>query len=83
MNKAAFPIDAVIAWVDGNDPVHKKKRHEYAGVKELSNDEVGGDIRFTSVGEIRFCVASLLRFAQFIRKIFIVTDGQDPGLAYA
>lgn len=80
MNKAAFPIDAVIAWVDGNDPVHKKKRHEYAGVKELSNDEVGGDIRFTSVGEIRFCVASLLRFAPFLRKIFIVTDGQDPGL---
>ena len=75
-----YPIDAVIAWVDGNDPAHKAKRYEYAGIKQLANDEVGGDIRFTSIGEIRFCVASLLRFAPFLRKIFIVTDSQNPDL---
>ena len=75
-----YPIDAVIAWVDGNDPVHKAKRYEYAGIKQLANDEVGGDIRFTSIGEIRFCVASLLRFAPFLRKIFIVTDSQNPDM---
>ena len=76
-----YPIDAVIAWVDGEDPVHKAKRKKYGNWAELDNDEVGGDIRFTSVGEIRFCVASLLKFAPFIRKIFIVTDGQDPKLS--
>ena len=75
-----YPIDAVIAWVDGEDPVHKAKRRKYGKWAELDNDEVGGDIRFTSVGEIRFCVASLLRFAPFLRKIFIVTDSQNPGL---
>lgn len=80
MGGVEYPIDAVIAWVDGNDPVHKAKRYRYAGQKELSNDEVGGDIRFTSIGEIRFCVASLLRFAPFLRNIYIVTDGQDPQL---
>ena len=80
MQKVDFPIDAVIAWVDGNDPVHKAKRYKYAGVKELTNDEVGGDIRFTNVGEISYCVASLLRFAPFLRKIFIVTDSQNPNI---
>lgn len=75
-----YPIDAVIAWVDGEDPIHKSKRKEYGNWSELDNDEVGGDIRFTSVGEIRFCVASLLRFAPFLRKIFIVTDSQNPQL---
>ena len=60
-----YPIDAVIAWVDGEDPAHKSKRKQYGNWAELDNDEVGGDIRFTSVGEIRFCVASLLRFAPF------------------
>ena len=73
-----YPIDAVIAWVDGEDPEHKSKRKSYGNWAELDNDEVGGDIRFTSVGEIRFCIASLLRFAPFIRKIFIVTDSQNP-----
>lgn len=75
-----YPIDAVIAWVDGEDPAHKSKRRQYGKWAELDNDEVGGDIRFTSIGEIRFCVASLLRFAPFLRKIFIVTDSQDPKI---
>lgn len=78
MNK--YPIDAVIAWVDGEDPVHKSKRRDFGKLEQLNNDEVGGDIRFTSIGEIRFCVASLLRFAPFLRKIFIVTDSQNPEL---
>lgn len=80
MSKTDFPIDAVIAWVDGNDPVHRSKRLKYGSVGELDNDEVGGDIRFTSVGEIKYCVASLLRFAPYIRTIYIVTDDQDPDL---
>lgn len=75
-----FPIDAVVAWVDGNDPIHKAKRRKYGNSAELSNDEVGGDIRFTSVGEIKYCVASLLRFAPFLRTIYIVTDAQNPDL---
>lgn len=75
-----FPIDAVVAWVDGNDPVHRAKRMKYASPDQIGNDEVGGDIRFTSIGEIRYCVASLLRFAPFLRKIFIVTDAQNPDL---
>ena len=75
-----YPIDAVIAWVDGEDPEHKSKRKSYGNWAELDNDEVGGDIRFTSVGEITFCSASLLRFAPFLRKIFIVTDSQNPKI---
>ncbi len=73
-----YDIDAVVAWVDGNDPAHRSKRLKYADSSVLVDDEVGGDIRFANAGEIFFCVASLLRFAPFIRKIFIVTDGQDP-----
>lgn len=80
MSAAVKPIDAVITWVDGDDPVHREKRRKYASPDAQVNDDIGGDIRFKSVGEIRYCVASLLRFAPFIRKIFIVTDSQDPHL---
>lgn len=75
------PIDAVITWVDGNDPVHRAKRMSYSSSDELVNDDIAGDVRFESVGEIHYCVASILRFAPFIRNIFIVTDGQDPHLS--
>lgn len=73
-------IDAVITWVDGADPVHKAKRMTYSDAGAMENEDIAAETRFRSVGEIHYCVASLLRFAPFLRKIFIVTDGQDPGL---
>lgn len=80
MDNLNMPIDAVVTWVDGDDIIHKEKRRKYASADEQSNDDIGGEIRFKSVGEIRYCVASILRFAPFIRKIFIVTDDQDPQI---
>lgn len=73
-------IDAVITWVDGNDPVLAAKRGLYGGPVKLKEDDVAGATRFASVGEIYWCVASIRKYAPFIRKIFIVTDGQDPHI---
>ena len=74
------PIDVVITWVDGDDISHREKRRKYASADELTNDDIGGEIRYKSVGEIRYCLDSILRFAPFVRKIFIVTDNQNPQL---
>ena len=71
-------IDAVITWVDGDDPRHKAKREHYGSVKALKRDDVAGATRFTSIGEIFYCVASLNRFAPWLHKIYIVTDEQNP-----
>ena len=71
-------IDAVITWVDGDDPRHKAKREQYGSVKALNRDDVAGATRFTSIGEIFYCVASLNRFAPWLNKIYIVTDEQNP-----
>ena len=78
---AGHPIDAVILWVDGNDPVLAAKRDLYL-VKESKTASHPGalPLRFASSGEIRYCLFSILTFAPFIRNIYIVTDGQNPGL---
>lgn len=73
-------IDAVITWVDGNDPLHKEKRLRYGDGNIFESDDVAGNTRFSSLGEIFYCVASLNRFAPWLHKIYIVTDGQDPLL---
>ncbi len=73
-------IDAVIPWVDGNDPVLNAKRRKYGDVKMFMQDNVAGDTRYAHVGEIFWCVASINRFAPWINRIYIVTDGQDPQL---
>ena len=71
-------IDAVITWVDGEDPVHEAKRRKYGHPSLFKVNDIAGSTRYTSVGEIFWCVASLNRFAPWINRIFIVTDAQDP-----
>lgn len=71
--------DVVIAWVDGDDPIHKRKKAAYLTPnKEVNFDDIAGEARYKSTGEIYYCVASILRYAPWIRKIFIVTDNQNP-----
>lgn len=73
-------IDVVIAWVDGNDPLHKEKIEKYINPQAQVSDDIAGPTRYRSVGEVYYCVASILRFAPFVRKIYIVTDEQNPRL---
>ena len=76
-----FPIDAVVTWVDGDDPVWRAKKNAWlTGTPLSSYDDIAGDTRYASVGEVKYCVASLLRFAPFLRRIYIVTPAQDPML---
>jgi len=71
------PIDAVLTWVDGEDPAHVARRRAYepgfgaAGVEAT---------RFASRDEIRFSLLALLKFAPWLRRVHIVTDGQVPGV---
>ena len=74
-------MDCVLTWVDGDDPVFRSRMAPYlTGAREDSRNDVAGRARLTSCREIVVAVASILRFAPFIKRIFIVTDGQDPAL---
>ncbi len=72
------PIDAVVTWVDGSDPAHQSKMLPFLNGKTQVGHPGTNPVRFGSVGEITYCVLSILRFAPFVRNIFIVTDNQTP-----
>ncbi len=75
------PIDAVLTWVDGNDPRHKAERSKYlTDRKEDKHEDIAGNERYVQSNEIRFAVASILRFAPYVKRIFIITNRQDPEL---
>lgn len=74
-------IDLVITWVDGNDLEYKKRLQRYTRKNpEAKRIDIAGTTRFANVGEIFYCVASVNRFMKFVRKIYIITDDQDPKL---
>lgn len=81
-NYSSFDVDAVITWVDGNDPTHAAKR-----TKALNNSNSNKSnrlpsghhkTRFLDNGELYYCVASIRKYAPWIRNIYIVTDNQVP-----
>ena len=76
----SFPIDAVITWVDGSDPRHAASMRKYGKAVSFKEDDVAGATRFASNGEVEWCVASIRKFAPFVRTIYIVTDNQDPHI---
>ena len=79
-NKKSPEIDAVIAWVDGSDPELIKRQKKYLKFERDKNLAGAQKTRFNSLNEIKYCIISILKFAPYLRKIFIVTDRQDPNI---
>lgn len=79
MSAAPLPIDAVVTWVDGQDPLHRVKLQTHLATLGR-HPASAAPTRFRSVGEIDWCITSLLRHAPFLRRIHIVTDGQVPAI---
>lgn len=73
-------IDAVYTWVDGADPlfIAEKKRFERR-YKPYNVQDSSSDNRFRDSGELLFSLRSIEKFAPWVRKIHIVTNGQVPA----
>lgn len=74
------PIDAVITWVDGNDPAHRARLDKLLAATGGARPPTARATRFNDAGEIDYCVASILRHAPWFRRIHIVVDRQVPAL---
>jgi hypothetical protein len=77
---AIAPIDAVITWVDGGDVKHAEKLQVYLESIGQVRPQAASAARFHNAGEIDYCVTSILKFAPWVRTIFIVTDNQAPEI---
>jgi hypothetical protein len=79
MTDASQDIDAVVLWVDGDDPVHRQKLDNHlASIGRRPHS--AHPTRFRSVGEVDYCIRSILKFAPFVRRIHVVTDAQVPAI---
>jgi len=73
-------IDAVYTWVDGGDPLFTSEMRRFHRQCEPCNARDGfSDNRFRDSGELRFSLRSIEKFAPWVRKIHIVTNGQVPA----
>lgn len=76
-NEKAFSVDLVYLWVNGNDPVWRKKKAEFTQA-DYSDIGMNSEARYTDNGELKYSLRSADLYAPWLRKIFIVTDNQVP-----
>ncbi|CAM5394278.1 stealth conserved region 3 domain-containing protein [Streptomyces chartreusis] len=79
VNDVTFPVDIVYTWVDGEEPQmrDKRARHQEHGIAEILDKETNAS-RYTSHDELKYSLRSLAMYADFVRHIYLVTDGQKP-----
>ena len=82
-----FEVDAVITWVDGADPAHRAKRERHLAQAQAEalaqaqaplHDNGTNPHRWVCSDELNYCVRSIANHAQWVRRIWIVTDDQTP-----
>ena len=79
--------DAIVCWVDGSDPEHAAKRQRTLQNKANKSWHIlpAGLTaqRFSDNGELKYCIYSIRKFMPWIRRIFLVTDEQQPSFLTA
>jgi len=68
-----YPIDYVITWVDGADPIHQEERKKALGSTTTTTASATSN-RWTDHSELYYAVASIRKFAKFIRNIYVVVS---------
>ena len=73
-------IDIVYLWVDGSDPLWRKKREKNVKKYGKNDDWVFANVegRFRDNNELKYSLRSLMPFLHEIGNVFIVTDNQRP-----
>ena len=75
----AARIDAVITWVDGDDPQHLARRLHFQPQAPRNANAVNPH-RWACNDELGYCLRSIGNNAPWIGRIWIITDAQTPDL---
>ena len=69
------PIDFVVLWVDCNDAEWQKEKNRYAGVKDVDNSV----IRYQDWENFKYWFRSVEKYAPWVNRVHLVTNGQIPA----
>lgn len=75
-NREDYPIDFIIAWVDGSDEKWRMEKQKYAKGDIAQSDD--REIRFKDLGTLRYWFRAVEKYAPWVRKIHFVTWGHIP-----
>jgi hypothetical protein len=75
----SLEVDLVYLWVSGQDADLVRERHEWLRRCGLPAEVFNPDVRYVEHDELRYSLRSVERFLPWVRRVFVVTNGQVPG----
>ena len=76
-NKADYPIDFVLLWVDDSDPEWRKLRKQYSPDSDFLVDD--SEARYRDWETLKYWFRGVEKFAPWVNKIYFVTCGHVPS----
>lgn len=76
------PVDIVYTWVDGDDPAWQARKRAALGTGLAATShsaDAAIAARYDSRDELRYSLRSVQQFANWVRRIWVVTDRQRPS----
>ena len=70
-------VDAVITWVNSADKNWQVKINKHLD-KKINWENKKESTRYNSLNEVEIAILSIIKYAPFIKNIFLVTDNQEP-----
>ena len=70
-----YPIDFIVTWVDGNDPVWRAEKEKYQGVAAGTDSR---NRRYRDWELLRYWFRAIEQNAPWVNKIYFVTYGHLP-----
>lgn len=70
------PVDIVIPWVDSSDVDWQKSYAEYSESRDIL---MNGKERFRDYGTLKFLFRSIDKYAPWVNKVYLITNGQLPN----
>ena len=75
--KMRNPIDFVVTWVDGSDPLWQKEKDFFQMLSRPEGDAIL-PARFRDWGIFKYWFRAVEKYAPWVRYVFLVTNGQLP-----
>lgn len=72
-----YPIDFVVTWVNGNDPLWREKRDKYISYQQ--NMDGKGEERYRDWDLFHYWFRAVELYASWVNKVYLVTDAQTPS----
>lgn len=76
--KENFPIDFVVTWVDGSDPKWIEKKNRYSKEAGSTKKSMNSAKAYREWGTFKYWFRGVEKFAPWVNKVYLVTDGQIP-----